>query len=320
MTKHLYIIGNGFDLHHKVNSSYKEFADWLQYEDCELMGVINELYVSCTSEWWSDFENNLASLDAVNYAAKVAFENQPDLLSEHCDGMWGDAAYEADKQLADFFSSLKDCFHDWIMQLRKPLESQKIKFVDRSSLFISFNYTKTLEDLYGINRDNILYIHGCISRDENFIIGHGKNYKDIEEMNKSVSIKPSGNLLVNENEEGDDGRMYHHQLAEEAAYSAVAGMRKPVDEIIERKKDFFCSLSAISHIHVYGMSLSKVDLPYFRHILSINSFAVWEFSDYCGYNKEKIERFCEENNIRNYTIIELNDIIDKSQKEIDFPL
>lgn len=29
MTKHLYIIGNGFDLHHGINSSYKNFQEWM---------------------------------------------------------------------------------------------------------------------------------------------------------------------------------------------------------------------------------------------------------------------------------------------------
>lgn len=32
MAKHLYIIGNGFDLHHKINSSYKNFQQWM-YEN-----------------------------------------------------------------------------------------------------------------------------------------------------------------------------------------------------------------------------------------------------------------------------------------------
>lgn len=32
MVKHLYIIGNGFDLHHGINSSYKDFQEWM-YEN-----------------------------------------------------------------------------------------------------------------------------------------------------------------------------------------------------------------------------------------------------------------------------------------------
>ena len=28
--KKLYIIGNGFDLHHKINSRYSNFQEWLQ--------------------------------------------------------------------------------------------------------------------------------------------------------------------------------------------------------------------------------------------------------------------------------------------------
>ena len=32
MKRHLYIIGNGFDLHHGINSSYRNFRNWL-YEN-----------------------------------------------------------------------------------------------------------------------------------------------------------------------------------------------------------------------------------------------------------------------------------------------
>lgn len=85
MAKHLYIIGNGFDLHHKINSSYKNFQQWMYENNPDIIEKVDEIYGICDDEWWSDFENQLASLDAIRYSSVIASENRPDLTSDHCD-------------------------------------------------------------------------------------------------------------------------------------------------------------------------------------------------------------------------------------------
>ena len=57
MTKHLYIIGNGFDLHHEINSSYKDFHEWMYENNPDVIEKADEIYGICDDEWWSDFEN-----------------------------------------------------------------------------------------------------------------------------------------------------------------------------------------------------------------------------------------------------------------------
>lgn len=66
------------------------------------------------------------------------------------------------------------------------------------------------------------------------------------------------------------------------------------------------------------MSLSEVDIPYLEHILSIVKSVKWEFSDYKGYNSEKINSFCRNHHIKDYSIIELEEIIDTAQLQIPF--
>ena len=51
--------------------------------------------------------------------------------------------------------------------------------------------------------------------------------------------------------------------------SGIASQRKPVEEIIKKHNQFFYSLAEITNIHVYGLSLSEVDIPYLKHILLI---------------------------------------------------
>ena len=86
--KHLYIIGNGFDLHHRINSSYRSFYEYLADYHPGLLSELNETFIDCDVEWWSDFENNLGELNIYSVAGEVAYENRPDLFSEHCDRTW----------------------------------------------------------------------------------------------------------------------------------------------------------------------------------------------------------------------------------------
>lgn len=67
----LYIIGNGFDIHHGINSSYSNFREWMSENHPDTMNRVDEIYGSCTEEWWCDFENQLASLDALNYGKQL---------------------------------------------------------------------------------------------------------------------------------------------------------------------------------------------------------------------------------------------------------
>lgn len=322
MPKHLYIIGNGFDLHHGINSSYRDFMKWMNVNYCDIMLKVDKVYGDCDNDWWSDFENQLASLDAIQYSRKIAFENRPDLTSEHCDGMWQDAQIEVKNQLYGLYSDIRECFHEWILQLNPPLESKKVKLIIQESIFLNFNYTKTLENYYDISRSNILHIHGCIDEDEDFVLGHGKSYEELDSLNTEDLPDSPDDLneqeLAQFYEEQANSAALHEQLARDAAIGGVASQRKPVDELIKKHEGFFNSLRDITHIHVYGMSLSEVDIPYLEHILSIVKSVKWEFSDYKGYNSEKINIFCRNHHIKDYSIIELDEIIDTAQLQIPF--
>lgn len=324
MAEHLYIIGNGFDLHHKINSSYCNFRDWLNETNPEVLNRVDEIYGYCDSKWWSDFENQLASLDALRFGGEIAFENPPDLLSDHCDRTWNDAEIEVEQQLEALYSDIRICFHDWIIQLNPPAVEKKIKIETVDSIFINFNYTKTLESLYGIVSSQILHIHGCVDIDEDFILGHGKSYDELERLNHENLPEPPDNLSDEElaefyEERADSGQELHEQLATYAAVSGVASQRKPVAELIKKYTSFFESIKDVKYIHVYGLSLSVVDLPYLEYFASRFRFAHWEFNDYKNENKNNIENFCQSNRLQTYSIIELANIQYTHQLCIDFP-
>lgn len=79
--------------------------------------------------------------------------------------------------------SLPEIFARWIStidvknaEVKKDFENLLIE--DENNFFITFNYTKTLEEIYGINENYICHIHGYIDEDSNILVGHGEKYKD----------------------------------------------------------------------------------------------------------------------------------------------
>lgn len=301
----LYIIGNGFDLHHGIHSSYNDFQNWMNENHPDIINKVEEIYGNCNNDWWSDFEHHLASLDAIKYGERIAFENEPDLLSEHCDRMWSDAQIEVERQLNELFSEIRICFHDWIRDLNPPVESKRIKLIAHNSAFLNFNYTQTLEDFYGINYHNILHIHGCVDENENFVLGHGKTYKELIQLNENANNRENGHML-------------HEQLAVEAAIKGVANQRKPVENLMRKYEYFFNSLSNVCQIYVYGTSLSDIDMPYYNYILLKIEDVNWEFSYYDNKSINRIKKFCRRTKIKNYNIINLEDMIDDRQLKIPF--
>lgn len=329
MAKDLYIIGNGFDLHHKINSSYSDFREWMSGSNPEVLNKVEEIYGYCDREWWSDFENNLASLDVIKFGIRIAFENQPDLMSEHCDRTWNDAAIEVERQLDNIYFNLRECFHEWIKQLNHPMKSQMLRLKTQDAAFLNFNYTMTLENLYGINSHKILHIHGCIDNNEDFVLGHGKSIEELHKINStkfltfdsptvSDNSKVKDATMHNHNMDAYDGLETHEQFATYAAIRGVASQRKPVNKIIETYLPFFETMNDVKQIHVYGLSFSDVDSPYLDYFALNFKHVHWEFNDYKGYTIDKIIKFCQNNALNDYSIIDFKDILDNRQLCIDF--
>ncbi len=88
----LYIIGNGFDLHHKIQSSYTDYRTWLESNDPETLADINEIFGMPELPWWRNFEESLTvfkrsfstSVNAMTEASLVKELNiiNPELLAD----------------------------------------------------------------------------------------------------------------------------------------------------------------------------------------------------------------------------------------------
>ena len=64
--KHLYIIGNGFDLFTGLHTSYSDFKHWLEHKYIFVYENMKAAY-NMDGKWWNDFEVNLGELDIHQY-------------------------------------------------------------------------------------------------------------------------------------------------------------------------------------------------------------------------------------------------------------
>lgn len=276
MKNKLYIIGNGFDLHHNLKTSYYNFRDYLKNHNREIYDLL-EQYVCCSDDLWGDFEESLAKLDTdelycdnSNLLPNIEIG---DISEDYYD------PYEFSNEMERIYDKLTieliEAFKDFIYEAMSvdDLEILKHKIdIDINARFLCFNYIDTLERIYHIQYNNINYIHNSIKESsEDIILGH--------------SIDPSKFILkIKDNDyykPYDEGRLILNEYFET--------MHKPTDKIIEKNRSYFNSLSNIDKVYVFGHSISKVDIPYFEKIVQIiNRNVEWVVS---YYEEEEVETF-----------------------------
>lgn len=140
-----------------------------------------------------------------------------------------------------------------------------------SDLFFTFNYTQTLEKIYGCPTGNICHIHGISSDDPFFqidelILGH------------------CGRMDYS----NDEGIPYEMGPGLQSIYEQL---RKDTANQICRHKDFFKKISSTSicMIYSFGFSFSDVDMPYMKKIcdsLTTNN-VTWFLSSYENQSTRK---------------------------------
>ncbi len=271
MACRLYIIGNGFDLHHGIPSAYGEFAKYLRDADPTVYRLVDE-HFSVDAAFWAEFETRLAEFDA---------DNAIDYASQFLDDEGhGDFQYELEQIATGLSSGLRGRFAEWIRGLHIPtlLEVDRPLVIDRSAIFLSFNYTTTLERVYDVPRSNILHIHGYAGDPtDSLILGHGWERRPEDSLN-FAPVGPDEDWRVGDGIEYVDGYF--------------SDTFKPTAKLIERNALFFDSLSTITDIIIMGHGLAEVDEAYIEAIMERVDLATtrWTISVY-GDMQERMARF-----------------------------
>lgn len=184
--KKLFIIGNGFDSAHKLQTGYEDFHQYLHNsypladenelmipsvymnkdgslvcDDTEAVAFLMRLISEAEpcSEKWSALEASLGKLDYTE-----VFDGLMEPQDEDGDlDDWANVYQNEDaaSDLSAVIEKFSDYFTKWISTIdisgAKSIENFK-KLIQPRDIFLTFNYTETLEKLYGIN--NVCHIHG----------------------------------------------------------------------------------------------------------------------------------------------------------------
>lgn len=262
----LVIIGNGFDLHHGLKTSYGAFFDFAKERSPSVFELLSGLFLeshdymgferpdaadeaSFIFDRWSDFETCLGILDDEEFG-----QRSRDDISEYMEEL-GMEETIVNEFIANV-SGILDVFRDWVSEVDLPVSHRRSFQFDQTTVFVNFNYTETLEAYYGVNLARIFYIHGRRGTTDRLIVGHDSDPPQAQHKDDLPDIQYN------------------------PFYAYLRQTRKPVESIEPKLWNWLTGFPAIDRISVRGHSLGYVDLPYFKMVAKAYPSALWSFSYY----------------------------------------
>lgn len=305
----LIIIGNGFDLHHGLATSYSDYRDWLIVHDERVVAdfesfdyvtecLLHESSLCCKSSSmeegdrrWSSLEESLGiEWDDLCYET---LEHAYPHLTDDNPG-WDDFWIELHMRLEYLKKLTRDHFREWVESIDVSKAKPVLDLPDTAS-FITFNYTPTLEHVYGVRPDRILHIHGSVSNEDE-LLQFGSPDNNPKELQ----------MMLEDKYGMDDFYGATIQQGVTVACDRCADTWKNIEGNNDALNRFVDTLGKINTVIIIGNSFDKVDKPYYRDVLAPRfRDAEWVFCEHDpNENKQcDIDIFCRELAIPNYRMI-----------------
>ena len=319
MLSRLVVIGNGFDLAHGLHTKYSDFMEYLcsyekepeiiygrfiRLDSVSVQDQKKHRFYDAISKYipeqdlWSSFEEALSFLDY----EQIQEDNSCYFL-DYGDDNWRDSAnhdfqYMISEDLS-FATNISHYFSEWILRINtsvSPVVSSNI--LNKSCIFLNFNYTDTLEKVYDIPASNILYIHGNALRGNNLILGHHDATLFQEKTIPAFNAADEQGIYMEDIEE--DFRL---QEAKEIIKNYFRKTYKDTASIIRYYQSFFNSLATVNEVYVFGHSLSEIDFDYFAEIKrNVLPICQWYISYHDDNDIANAENLIQNLNIQNYQL------------------
>lgn len=294
----LYIIGNGFDMFHGLNTSYQSFGFFLKEKHSQIFDYLTDYYglpylddVDEKYYEWNYFESALADLDYENVLDENSDYLPNPASDDFRDGDWHSFQQVMEALVEDLTTNLFDEFKKFVLNVKFPdINPNDLLDIDNNSTFISFNYTDTLEQYYNVQEKNIFYIHNKAKSNNNLILGHGTDPDNFIVEEKKM---PEG-LTIEEQyewqEQMSDSFDFSYEQGRDEILGYFSKSFKYTDDIINQNSSFFNKLKNIKKVVVLGHSISEVDQLYFKKIIESieNKKIIWTAS-YYGEKKSIFE-------------------------------
>ena len=274
--RHLYIIGNGFDIYTGLATRYADFQLWLENNYPFIYENMQAVY-DIDAEWWNDFEVQLGNLDINKFISKFTPSVKPidEKIAEAKRKREYKKRYNMPpnlhvdsycvKRLSGLLDVLQYCFEKWVDNCQRSIIATKYIHIEKeNSFFVNFNYTDVLEMLYEIPEERVFHIHGRLSKHERLIYGHNKFlYRSSSMSNEEEQVS----FELNHYQKNPYEHIYKYQK---------------LKEII---KD-------VEYVHIYGFSFSIVDEEYMDWFFyNVSATSQWEVSWFSDEDKNRIDRF-----------------------------
>lgn len=256
----LIICGNGFDLHHNLQTSYGAYKEFLTaYYDDVLSGYENFPYLSVYDNRWSDVESALG-IDYEDFM-EDAMGSYPSAL-EDGDSKWGTMQIDVELLTSFIHKFTGECFAQWLNSVNILSAKPELNLL-KKDLYINFNYTDTLQLLYQIPDNNILHIHGKLSK-----VDDGCNpsvRKEIQFGAVDINSEKAKEKLTNKYKEMD----FFGVSVEPAIREICSFIDKSTKELDKNypKLKAFLNNKEISEIVIMGHTLNGADSAYYKDIL-----------------------------------------------------
>ncbi|WP_458124723.1 bacteriophage abortive infection AbiH family protein [Paenibacillus sp. Z3-2] len=282
----LFIIGNGFDLAHGIKTSYEDFRLYLKenypnasfdgvvpegimmpdggisYDGFDTVGFLIEVISNAEPDRnkWSDLETSIGFLDLDEYL--------DDWFDDEDDNDYHKVYRNQDvaSNLVGAILEITDYFSEWIDTIEIDEFTPKKSFIElinaENDLFLTFNYTQTLESLY--NAMNVCHIHG--EQGGKLLFGHGND------------------------EDYTDKYIDQYIGSEDYLQEMQKQLRKDTAGAIIQNQEFFNGIrEAVDKIYSYGFSFSEVDQVYIEEICSKNKTdnVTWLLNDFDDETKRE---------------------------------
>ncbi|MBT2732209.1 AbiH family protein [Carnobacterium sp. ISL-102] len=301
MNKRLFIIGNGFDLAHKLptsfNPNFKEIA-----EKNEQFPYFWEIYQSQEIDIWSDFENLLAKPD-FNELEQIFEGYKSDYLSDR------ESDRDAIITQVDLNGNLIPSLYEFANQaeeklIKKVAISSNIKLFKPEDLFVNFNYTHTLEKVYGVQASRVLHVHGEVGQD-NLVLGYPEGDFSPEKYQYDVRQKGRGPYRESDIRDHIEDMM-KSDMMDYYTYTAFEGLIIKVESFNKAPQvkllEEFLVRNEIKEIIVNGHSCA-IDFPYFEYLSRNFRKAEWVFYAFDNKTKNNIEKLIKKFSIEDYKIL-----------------
>lgn len=256
----LYILGNGFDLAHGLRTSYRDFR-------LSCSGAVRSaLEDLCPLDAnWSNFEEALGRIDPVEVYDAATQETFS--WSFEMQGVY-EREWAVKTKILEPLREVRGEFLRWLgFVFLSGVEKRYI--MSPLSMYLTFNYTNLLQQLYGVSESHVLHIHGALKLGSQIVLGH------------RTRVDGGGIGLCSH---FPDGKGVCKIIAD-----AVNQHYKDVDSIIKANEPFWKSLVEIEEIVVFGHSYNEIDREYF-HVVSENApSAKWIMHTYTSDDRSRAE-------------------------------